>query len=36
MQQHLEEIMTHNKEMADEQIDTTAAFSIEDIREANK
>ena len=32
MQQHLEDSMAHNEEMADEQIDTTATFSIDDIR----
>ena len=32
MQQHLEESMTQNEEMADEQINTTATFSIDDIR----
>ena len=34
MQQHLEDSMAHNEEMADEQIDTTATFSMEDIRQA--
>ena len=29
MQQHLEESMTQNEEMADEQINTTATFNIE-------
>ena len=32
MQQHLEDSKTQNEEMADEQIDTTATFSIDDIR----
>ena len=32
MQQHLEDSMAHNEEMADEQINTTATFSIDDIR----
>ena len=36
MQQHLEDSKTHNEEMADEQIDTTATFSLDDIREATK
>ena len=36
MQQHLEESMTQNEEMADEQINTTATFSVDDIREATK
>ena len=36
MQQHLEDSKTQNEEMADEQIDTTATFSIDDIREATK
>ena len=34
MQQHLEESKTHDEEMADEQIDTTSTFSIDDIRKA--
>ena len=34
MQQHLEDSMAHNEEMADEQINTTATFSMEDIRQA--
>ena len=34
MQQHLEDSMAHNEEMADEQVDTTATFSIDDIRQA--
>ena len=34
MQQHLEDSKAQNEEMADEQIDTTATFSIDDIREA--
>jgi hypothetical protein len=32
MQLHLEESMTQNEEMADEQINTTATFSMDDIR----
>ena len=36
MQQHLEESMTQNEEMADEQINTTATFNIEDIRLATQ
>ena len=36
MQQHLEDSKTQNEEMADEQIDTTATFSLDDIREATK
>ena len=32
MQQHLEDSMAHNEEMADEQIDATATFSVDDIR----
>ena len=36
MQQHLEESMTQNEEMADEQIDTTATFSLDDIRQATQ
>ena len=34
MQQHLEDSKAHDEEMADEQIDTTATFSIDDIRKA--
>ena len=36
MQQHLEDSKAQNEEMADEQIDTTATFSVDDIREATK
>ena len=34
MHRHLEVSMAHNEEMTDEQIDTTATFSIDDIRQA--
>jgi hypothetical protein len=36
MQQHLEDSKTQNEEMADELIDTTATFTLDDIREATK
>ena len=36
MQQHLEDWQAQNEEMADEQIDTTATFSLDDIRKATQ
>ncbi len=36
MQQHLEDWQAQNEEMADEQIDTTATFSLDDIRQATQ
>ena len=36
MQQYLEDRQAQNEEMADEEIDTTATFSIDDIRQATQ